>query len=232
MPAGTEAEEQPGRSAPGSNRRNETYHAALASHTRRRVLDALAGSPGPVDAQAIAGVLELHVSTVRFHLDHLEEVRLVRRESGGDRRRGRPRVLYTAVLEAERDGDSREQLIEVLAGALAHSDVDQGRGRAISAGRTWARGLVPERSDSDNPPSGLIEVLGRLGFDPAADGDVIQLRGCPFRDAARRHPQVVCSVHLGLVQQLLDGDGDDGHAPPDVRLLPFVQPNLCLITLP
>lgn len=228
MPAGSEAAPQAGRSAPGSTVRNENYHAALASHTRRRVLDALAGSSDPLDAQAIASVLELHVSTVRFHLDQLEEARLVRRESGGDRRRGRPRVLYTAVLEAERDEGSREQLIEVLAGALAHSDVDQGRSSAISAGRAWARGLVAERSDSVDRRSGLLEVLDRLGFDPAPDGDVVQLRGCPFRDAARRHPQVVCSVHLGLVQQLLDGDGD---APPDVRLLPFVQPNLCVITL-
>ncbi|WP_445154721.1 helix-turn-helix transcriptional regulator [Arthrobacter sp. Hor0625] len=199
----------------------------MASHTRRRVLDALTGSPEPLDAQAIAGVLELHVSTVRFHLDHLEEVRLVRRESGGDRRRGRPRVLYSACLGTERDEDSREQLIEVLAGALAHSDVDQGRSRAVSAGRSWARGLVPDHADTVDRRKGLLEVLGSLGFDPEPDGDVIQLRGCPFRDAARRHPQVVCSAHLGLVQQLLDGD-----APSDVSLLPFVQPNLCLITVP
>jgi predicted ArsR family transcriptional regulator len=229
MPAGSEAAPQAGPSAPGSTLRNETYHAALASHTRRRILDALGGSSEPLDAQAIASVLELHVSTVRFHLDQLEEVRLVRRESGGDRRRGRPRVLYTAVLKAERDEGSREQLIEVLAGALARSDVDQGRSRAISAGRAWARGLVPEHSGSVDRRSGLLEVLDRLGFDPAPDGDVVQLRGCPFRDAARRHPQIVCSAHLGLVQQLLDGDGG---SPQDVRLLPFVQPNLCVITLP
>ncbi|QCO99279.1 ArsR family transcriptional regulator [Arthrobacter sp. 24S4-2] len=228
MPAGSEAVQQTGRSAPGSTRRNENYHAALASRTRRGVLDALARSSEPLDAQAIAGALELHVSTVRFHLDQLEEARLVRRESGGDRRRGRPRVLYAAVLEAERDEGSREQLIEVLAGALAHRDADQGRSSAINAGRDWARGLVAERSDSVDRRSGLLEVLDGLGFDPAPDGDVVQLRGCPFRDAARRHPQVVCSVHLGLVQQLLDGDGD---APPDVRLLPFVQPSLCVITL-
>jgi predicted ArsR family transcriptional regulator len=226
MPAGSEAVQQAGRSVPGSARRNGNYHAALASRTRRAVLDALAGSSGPLDAQAIASVLELHVSTVRFHLDQLEEARLVRRESGGDRRRGRPRVLYAAVLEAERDEGSREQLIEVLAAALAHRDADQGRSSAINAGRDWARGLLAERSDSVDRRSSLLEVLDGLGFDPVPDGDAVQLRGCPFRDVARRHPQVVCSVHLGLVQQLLDGD-----APPDVRLLPFVQPSLCVITL-
>ncbi|MCB5292047.1 hypothetical protein BJQ90_01478 [Arthrobacter sp. SO3] len=229
MPAGSEAAPHAGRSAPGSALRDENYHSALASHTRRRVLDAVAGSSGPLEAQAIASVLELHVSTVRFHLDLLEEARLVQRESGGDRRRGRPRVLYTAVLEAERDEGSREQLIEVLAGALARSDADQGRSSAINAGRDWARGLLAERSDSVDRRSVLLEVLDGLGFDPSPDGDAIELRWCPFRHAARRHPQVVCSVHLGLVQQLLGGDGD---APPDVHLLPFVQPSLCVITLP
>lgn len=203
------------------------YHAALASRTRRRVLDALADSPVPLDALAVASALELHVSTVRFHLDQLEEARLVRREAGAEKRRGRPRLLYTAVLQAERDESSREQLIEVLAGALADSDDDRGRGRAIGAGRAWGRTLVAERSDSVDRQSPLLSVLDQLGFDPAPDGDVVELRGCPFRGAARQHPQVVCSVHLGLVQQLLD----DGDAPRNIRLLPFVQPNLCVINV-
>ncbi|WP_373427170.1 helix-turn-helix transcriptional regulator [Arthrobacter sp. B3I4] len=218
----------------------------MASRTRRRVLDALAGSSVPLGAQAVAGMLELHVSTVRFHLEQLEEARLVQRESGGEKRRGRPRVLYTAVLDAERDESSREQLIEVLAGALADSQGDRGRSSAVNAGRNWARGFLSPRPGSVDRRSGLVEVLDRLGFDPSRDGDVVELRACPFREAARRHPQVVCAVHLGLVQQLVDGDGDgDGDlapdegdvaqeaAPdlaPDVRLLPFVQPNLCVIT--
>jgi predicted ArsR family transcriptional regulator len=230
MPAGSNAAPHAGRSTPGGTVTNGTYHAALASPTRRRVLDILAGSAESLDAQGIASVLELHVSTVRFHLDQLEEARLVRREPGGDRRRGRPRVLYTAVHEAEGAEGSREQLIEVLAGALAGTDSDQGRSSAIRAGRGWARGLLAERSGSVDRRSGLLEVLDRLGFDPAPEGDAVRLRGCPFRDAARRHPQVVCSVHLGLVQQLLDGDHDGG-GPPEVRLLPFVEPDLCVITL-
>lgn len=240
MPPGPETAQRGGRSAAASAMRNENYHSALASRTRRRVLNALAGSSVPLDAQAVAGVLELHVSTVRFHLEQLEQARLVQRESGGEKRRGRPRVLYTAILDAEHDESSREQLIEVLAGALADSQGDRGRSSAVNAGRTWARGLLSPRPDSAGRRSGLLEVLDRLGFDPSRDGDVVELRACPFRDAARRHPQVVCSVHLGLVQQLLDGDdGDGGDAAPvvsgadaaqDVRLLPFVQPNLCLIT--
>lgn len=227
MSAGTEPGHQSGRPAPGSARGNANYHAALASHTRRRVLNVLAGSAEPLDAQAVAGVLELHVSTVRFHLDQLEEARLVRREFGGDRRRGRPRVLYAAVGPHPEEGP-REQLIEALAGALADGNADDGRSRAITAGRGWARALLAGRSGPPDPRSRLLEVLDGLGFDPAPDGDAVQLRGCPFRDAARRHPQVVCSVHLGLVQELLESDGG---VPRDVRLLPFVQPDLCVITL-
>lgn len=232
MPTGSETERRNSGWAPGGRPDDGAYHAALASNTRRRVLDALAASAQPMDALAIAGVLELHVSTVRFHLEQLEEAHLVRRGTDGEKRRGRPRLLYTPVLTDERDETSREQLIGVLAGALADSDADRGRSRSIDAGKAWARALVPERADSGDRRQALLGVLDRLGFDPASDGDAIQLRGCPFRDAARQQPQVVCSVHLGLVRQLLDdgGDADDrpGHR---VQLLPFVQPELCVINV-
>lgn len=225
----TEDYPHPGRSAPASASRNGPSPAALVPNARRRVLDALAGSPDLLDARAIASLVELHVSTVRFHLDNLEAAQLVRRASDPKKSRGRPRVLYAAVPEAERDEGAREQLIEALAGALMQTGANQGRTSAITAGRAWARGLLAAGSGTVDRRSGLLEVLDGLGFDPVADGSVVRLRGCPFRAAARRHPQVVCSVHLGLVQQLLDGDGD---APPDVRLLPMVQPNLCVLTLP
>ncbi|MPZ82688.1 MAG: helix-turn-helix domain-containing protein [Actinophytocola sp.] len=211
----------PGRREPA----DESYHAALASRTRRRVLDTLTRSPAPMDAQALATELGLHVTTVRFHLEQLEEAGLVRREQAGEKRRGRPRLLYTAVQAVARDEDSREQLIEALAGVLASRDDDNGQARSVDAGRNWANALVPEQADPGDRRGTLVGVLDRLGFDPEPDGEDIRLRACPFRDAAREHPQVVCSVHRGLVEQLVEPGGT--HA----RLLPFVEPELCLITL-
>lgn len=200
--------------------RNEHYHAALASAPRRQVLDALMRSPVPLDTAAVAESLGLHVTTARFHLDQLVAVGLAHRRAGEEKRRGRPRMLYSPAGTA-RDEDARAQLIHVLAAALAReSDTVPA---SIRAGRQWAGDFEPP--DPADPAPGLVEVLDRLGFDPEPASGQIRLRACPFRSAARENPQVVCSVHRGLIEQLADQAG--GRA----QLLPFVEPDLCLVSL-
>lgn len=202
--------------------RSEEYHAALASASRRQVLDALRASPEPLDASAVADQLGLHVTTARFHLDQLTAAGLVQRRVGAEKRRGRPRLLY-ATGGSVRDEDAREQLIQVLAAALAREEDPDAD--ASNAGRRWAETFEPP--DPEDPVPGLVEVFERLGFDPLTDTEVgtIRLRACPFRDAAREHPEVVCAVHRGLIEQLLDG------AAPQARLIPFVEPELCVVAL-
>jgi predicted ArsR family transcriptional regulator len=202
--------------------RSEEYHAALASASRRQVLNALLASSEPLDAAAVAERLGQHVTTARFHLDQLAAAGLVQRRVGAEKRRGRPRLLY-APAGVVRDEDAREQLIQVLAAALARED--DAESDASRAGRRWAETF--ELPDQDDPVPGLVEVFERLGFEPEtdADADSIRLRACPFRDAAREHPEVVCAVHRGLIEQLLAGTA------PDARLIPFVEPELCVVAL-
>lgn len=202
--------------------RSKEYHAALASASRRQVLDALRSAAQPLDASAVADRLGLHVTTARFHLDQLVAAGLVQRLVGADKRPGRPRLLY-ATAGPIRDEDAREQLIEVLAAALAR-EADPGAD-ALSAGRRWGETFA--RPDPEDPLPVLVKVFERLGFDPETDAaaDSIRLRACPFRAAAQEHPDVVCSVHRGLIQSLLDG------AAPQATLLPFVEPELCVVAL-
>lgn len=205
--------------------RAEGYHAALASRTRRRVLEALLDSPAPLDAAAIASGLGLHVTTARFHLDQLKAAGLVRRSTDPEHRRGRPRVLY-GPAGTPRDEGARARLIEVLATAMAGGE--SGTAGSLRAGRRWAEDFDPP--DRADPVPGLVEVLDRLGFEPepragSEDAGELLLRGCPFRSAARAHPEVVCTVHRGLLDGLLEGAGRGG------RLLPFVEPELCVVAL-
>lgn len=186
----------------------------------------LTDSPASLDALTVATRLDLHVTTVRFHLDHLESSGLVRREAVAEKRRGRPRIFYVPApaLPVE---SPREQLIDILAEALATRE-DGGREKARDAGRQWADDLVAQRIEPGTSYAELLTVLEQLGFDPHADAaGTIELRACPFRNSAAAHPQVVCSVHRGLIERLLE-IGED--SSPDVQLLPFVQPELCLIT--
>jgi predicted ArsR family transcriptional regulator len=203
------------------NREQATY-AALASSARRRVLDAVVGSPDALDAQTIADLLALHVTTVRFHLEQLETAGLVGREGDGEKRRGRPRILFRSDGIA-RDESSREQMVTVLATALAERN-DEGA-RAVEAGRRWAGALG--RPATPDAAATLADAFDRLGFEPEVEVGEIRLHACPFRDAARRNPDVICSVHRGLIEGLLVPLGADASA----RLIPFVEPRLCVVAL-
>jgi predicted ArsR family transcriptional regulator len=196
-------------------------HAALASPVRQRVLDVLGGAADALTAQQLAGVLGLHVSTLRFHLEQLEDAGLVVRETRHSPRRGRPSVVFRAPgLDA---GRARDRMIEALADAAASPD----RASApLVAGRRWAEQLP---MPAGTPGEAIASTFARLGFGPELAGDTVRLRSCPFRDAARRHPDVVCRVHLGLAQGLARraAPGDD----VQVGLQPFVEQELCLLTL-
>lgn len=210
----------------------EQRHAALASQSRRAVLDLLADSHEMLDAAAIAAGIGLHVTTVRFHLEQLENAGLVRRELSHDGQRGRPRVLF-GITAAARSDEGHRQLAEVLADALS-SDPDGGATRATAAGERWADVSATDlTADPEGDVVGpLVKVLDRLGFGPELSGEgddrIINLLACPFRDTAVAHPEVVCSVHRGLIQRTLATFGRDGDR---AELLPFVQPELCVIPL-
>lgn len=198
--------------------------ASLASPARRRVLDAVRAASRPTTAQQLAADLDLHVTTVRFHLDQLEQVHLVERAAGSDERvrRGRPSVHYRAVAPAP--DAARDHMIHALAEALAASGA-AARRESAAAGRRWADTLPLVEGGAT---AAVADAFERLGFDPEPAGEQIRLHACPFRDAAARHPEVVCQVHKGLAERIVEhAAGDD----VQVRLTPFVEPGLCVLTL-
>jgi predicted ArsR family transcriptional regulator len=231
--------------------RHGDRHAALASDARRQVLELLKDSDVPLDATAVAAIIGLHVTTVRFHLDQLESAGLIRRAAERAGVRGRPRILFSIAPAAREDGAQLE-LSQALASAIAWDD-DGGRARAIRAGEHWSVAYADELPAGGTDAVGpLVRILDRLGFDPhradAVDdlpetpvtpgaasaaaapdvGLVIELRACPFRDEARRAPDVICAVHLGFIRGVAR---ELGRNPDDTELLPFVRPNLCHVRL-
>jgi predicted ArsR family transcriptional regulator len=57
---------------------------------------------------------------------------------------------------------------------------------------------------------------------------VIRLRHCPFLELAEGYDQVVCAIHLGLMQGALTALGA---AVTATRLEPFAEPGACLAHL-
>jgi predicted ArsR family transcriptional regulator len=211
--------------------------APVLGGSRSRVLDVLRGAGGPVGVQEIATQTGLHANTARFHLDALVDAGLVERNVEGRHQPGRPRVVFTAgpACDPARRHNYR-LLAEMLTGLIA-SILPQSGPAAVEAGESWGRYLAPRlaplhRVDAIEGIRQLSAVLADVGFapDPVSDlpAPVIGLRHCPFREIAAQHPELVCSLHLGLIRGVLS----EVRAPLTAeRLEPFVEPSLCLAHL-
>jgi len=208
----------------------EARYAALAVVSRRQLLDALRSAGEPLGVAMLAAAVGLHVTTVRFHLEVLEQAGLVRRAAARDSRPGRPRVLYVAVAAPD-VAEGPRQLADVLVAALA-ADPGTGPRWAEQAGWRWAEsqvamGVGQSWDEGTRQVSGLF---GRLGFAPRVVDDSqqrhLELDACPFRDLARAHPEVVCAVHLGLLRGSLSRLGVA--LAEQAALRPFVGPELCI----
>lgn len=211
------------RTAAGSE---ELRRRALAGSSRPRILRALREA-GPLDADELAERVGLHRNTVRAHLAVLERAGLVEREVEREGRPGRPRVRYRAAPEPE---SGYLLLSRVLAEHLARSRARVAE-RMVEAGRAWGRSEVgPGGGDGslEQATARVIGLLGDLGFEPEPRplrrGTEILLHACPFREVAEEHPEIVCSVHLGLLRGALEALG----ARAAVDLRPFVGPELCV----
>ncbi|WP_233147922.1 MULTISPECIES: metalloregulator ArsR/SmtB family transcription factor [unclassified Mycobacterium] len=201
---------------------------------RREVLRVLRASPDPMSIVAIADVLGVHPNTVRFHLDSLVGDGQVEQVEPGRKGPGRPPLMFAAVRQMDRGGTRHYRLLaEILTAAFA-AERDP-RAKALAAGRAWGRKLESLPTDATNAEDAidhLVDVLDDLGFAPerrAAGGEQqVGLRHCPFLEVAENRTNVICPVHLGLMQGAMESWG----APVAVdRLDEFVEPDLCLAHL-
>jgi predicted ArsR family transcriptional regulator len=223
--------------AQGDLTRPDPPEALALGKSRARVLEMLQTEDRPLSVEEVARRLKLHANTARFHLDGLVEQRLAHRTSEERETPGRPRALYSAAPDAIRAGQRSYRLLsEILTSYLA-SATRQPEKAALKAGEAWGRYLTERpapfrRVDAASAIRQLVDVLDEIGFAPetVATGRKrqIELHHCPFREAAARHREVVCSIHLGLMRGLLS----ELDAPVDaVRLDPFVRPDVCVTQL-
>jgi predicted ArsR family transcriptional regulator len=206
------------------------------SGQRLRVLEYVRAH-SPVRVTDAAAELDLHPNTVREHLDAVVGLGLVERSIATALGRGRPATVYRAsAADPAVAVHDYAGLATALAGQLARTSAHPERD-ARAAGIEWGRELIDESSQSGgHPRQAVLEVLARLGFAPDSDDETagsprgIALRRCPLLNAARRYPTVVCQVHLGIVEGMLERLG----APSGlgVDLIPFAEPGACRLFLP
>lgn len=204
----------------------------LAGRSRVAVMDALRQAGAPLTVYDLAQRVGLHANTIRFHLVRLVEAGLVRETQAAPTGPGRPHLVYSAVPGETLQHEPRDYrlLAQILASYLAANAP-----AAIVAGRQWGQFLterpVPfQHLDARAASERLVGMFAELGFQPEAadDGRRILLHHCPFREVAEQQPEVVCSVHLGLMRGALAAL----EAPLEAtRLDPFVTPHLCVAHL-
>jgi predicted ArsR family transcriptional regulator len=206
-------------------------HRALADPSRARIVDELQGEHDALDAQELSRRLGLHANTVRWHLGVLGDAGVVSAERAPRSTPGRPRTVYRLSPEATAaDRDEFRLLASVLTTALAS---DPGAvAKAERAGRQWGRYLAPRRPPSsplsdEEAVEEVVRLLDEQGFAPERVNGNIRLRRCPFLELAEQHPQVVCSVHRGLIAGALDELGTGLES----ELTPFVEPTVCVARL-
>lgn len=217
-------------------------HRARTDHDRRfgvrraEVLRTLRSTPDGSSIRELAELTGLHENTVRFHLTRLVQEGLVERRPRGAGGVGRPPMVYVPRDEHPPSSqDNYELMARVLARGLRAGSQDV-EDVAREHGVEWVRA---QRGEEDPTPQTFTASLGELdrflrraGFAPevvAGDGQAqVRVHNCPFRAMAEEDRAVPCTVHLGLMQGVLDGSGSGIRVE---RLEAFVRPSLCVANI-
>jgi predicted ArsR family transcriptional regulator len=196
---------------------------ALGDNTRYAIYLELARSPRPLATAEIAETLNLHPNTVRPHLERMRDVGLLAIETEARGTVGRPQHRYSLAAESPSLG-LEPATFPVLARMLLRVAAAGGLGRdeVVDAGREQGEADAAGLGDADCI-EGLVARLDALGFDPAVAGEddevTVAFTHCPFRELAEANPEIVCALHQGLVEGIVDGlagaDVDEFHPLTD-----------------
>lgn len=183
---------------------------ALGDNTRYAIYLELARSPVPLSTGEIAAELNLHANTVRPHLERMRDVGLLDVEVDNRGNVGRPQHRYSLAADAPSLG-LEPAAYPLLAALLANvaalfgpnadavADIARDHGRRRAEARQHA---TPECVDA------VTAELHEMGFDPAtaSDGNVstIAFTRCPFRPLAEAFPELVCHLHRGMIEGMVD----------------------------
>jgi predicted ArsR family transcriptional regulator len=188
---------------------------ALADETRYAVYRELSTSTIPLSAQDLADRLGVHANTVRLHLERLRDVGIVDVEAVHRGTVGRPQHLYFLADGAPGVGFD-PPAHALLAGLLASLAERLGADPADAADAGRAGGVVAgARTRTTSCLRALENELQRLGFVPvvaAGDGTSeggtrVDFLHCPFRELAEAYPELVCNLHRGLCEGVVEKVG-------------------------
>jgi len=194
-------------------------YGPISSASRVEILHLLQERPECTIAE-LCEATELHANTVREHLQRLIDAGYVLAETEHRTSRGRPRVLYRAATGTD----------------AASSPIAQRKARDAAARGDLMRRIMPGTGTDSLPDDALHQLdalvgdLDEAGFDPLVDecGLTVDLTPCEHAAAQADHRDVLCQVHLGVMQGVLAEAG----GPLAVEgMRPSCDPTVCVVQL-
>lgn len=181
---------------------------ALGDPTRHAIFRFVARADEPVGVASLTEHFQLNHNAVRQHLAKLRDAGLLVEEQAPRSKPGRPALQYRLSAEASGTWGTAGpyahlsvMLLEVIRTGRSPREV------GAEAGRQLAAGASRETSGLDE----LEAEMARRGFHPrrVQRGSSVELvlQRCPFEAAALADPGVVCQLHLGLSEGIVEGLG-------------------------
>lgn len=186
---------------------------ALGDNTRYAIYLELARSAAALSTADIAERLGLHPNTVRPHLERMRDAGLLDVEVDARGSVGRPQHRYSPAADAPSLG-LEPPTFPLLAGLLANVAAASFPESEVvaEAGRVHGRHAGAQRADAGSCVAAVTAELAELGFDPAAGEDgrttTIAFTRCPYRELAEAFPELVCHLHRGIVEGMVEVLGE------------------------
>jgi predicted ArsR family transcriptional regulator len=192
--------------------------SAFGDPTRRDIYLFVRTAADGVTAAEVAERFDLHPNVARHHLEKLAaggylDVELARHSSAG-----RPSKRYRAAPSDTRLSfpPRRDDLLAtLLARALERLPIEEARAIAEEVGQEYGRAIASRMEPSEGHRSvkaavaSVADALTAHGFAAHAEsrGNALTLvaEHCPFGEAARQYPHILCAVDTGMVKGMLAG---------------------------
>ncbi len=193
--------------------------SSLGDTTRRGIFISVRESADPMTASQIATLFGIHPNVARHHLDRLVSdgyLRVTRRRAQGRAGpgAGRPAKHYEPTdksISLQFPVRRYDLLIDLLVRVierLAPEDAPQVVEEiGIEYGREIAAELgLPDDTGYEAAALAVAKAMTGVGFETEADADGRRLltKYCPFGEAAKTHPHLVCRLDQGIVKGLLE----------------------------
>lgn len=188
----------------------------LGDNTRYAIYLELARTAKPLTTAEIAETIDLHPNTVRPHLERMRDAGLIDVEVGGRGEIGRPQHRYSLAADAPSLGLEPPVMPMLARMVLAMAErLGAGPDDAHAVGASEGAGRSRRFAAAPSTLEAIVSDLDILGFDPVVSEDaddpdaaVIAFANCPFGDLAVDHPDLVCSLHHGLIAGFVGDMGD------------------------